>query len=282
MKKLILLGLAIAGLSSLAATCVIKNTALTEINNKATFGAEMDNETTVDILGHRYKVAFLDSSNNVLEVKTVDGCLRSLQAGNSDFFSATSTYDKDEATKTLQRLAPEDASFKIGTTADGNISIANVVVTRDNEDLVVTGRVTNNGPDDLEDVRVCAVVYNDNDEVSTTQRDNDTYDLDDDEAANFSITVKVADDRNDTDTVDLWVDGLNKDEGDKPTEPDSKLNNGVQECSNTPTRTPTNTGTIPATNTPTATNTAVPTNTGTVTPTSTNTSAATNTPATAC
>ena len=247
MKKLAFLVLALAGLTAFAATCRVLNVSLEEIDGDATFAGELKNETTVDILGHKFVVAFLDNDGNVIETKTVDGCLRSLQANSSDFFSAADTADDpDDVEVGLARLAL-DSTLKLGQTVNGDLTITDVEASRDGEDLTVSGNIKNDDDDDLEDVRACVVVFDDDGKVVVTLRDGDTEDLLSDEDYDFEITGKVPDDDNLVDNVSIWADATNADEDDDPTDPVEFDDVTVDEG----TVTPSPTGT--ATNTPTAT-----------------------------
>lgn len=248
-KRLAVLVLGIAALSAFAGTCVIKNTSLTEVNGKDHFGGEIRNETGANFLAHKVVVAFLDKNNNLLETKTVDGCLRSLQANSSDFFSAKSTKDPDDVTKTLSRI--DFPSLRVGDVVNGDLSLTDVDAVRDGETLTVTGTIESNENDDLENVRVCVVVYNDDNQVVVVQRDDDDYDMQDNDTQAFSVDVTVPDDDNDVDHVSVWVDATNADEDDTPTEPQVEDDIDVTEATSTPTSTGTATPT--ATNTPTAT-----------------------------
>lgn len=261
-RKLALLVLAAAGLAAFAGTCVFRNDATTDIGGDAVYGSEMRNETAANFLGHRFVVAFLDNDLKVIKVQTVDGCLRSLQAGASDFFSADSGENFNDVEVVLRRLAT-DSTLKVGETVAGELTFSNTDANRNGDSLVVTGRVKNTSGDDLEDVRVCAVVYNNNDDVSVVERDDTTYDLANNASANFSITLEVGDDNDDSDLVDLWADATNQDENDKVTSPESQLGINVDSCDTTapnatttatPTATPVAACTNP-TNTPTVTTT---------------------------
>ncbi len=269
MKKLALLALAGIGLIFIAATCVIKGATVTVIDGDVWYAAEMENETQADILNHRFAVGFIEGQSAVA-TKMVDGCLRSLQAGASDFFSASSGMGKSDVDTAVAQLA---GPLTFGEVVNGDIAFSNIVVTRNGKLLRVTGKITNNDNDDLDDARVCVVVRNADGDITVTKRDNDTYDLNSDAAANFSVDVAVPDDSSDVRKVDLWADATNADEGDDVTAPESKLGNSVAACGATPTRTPTRTPTAsptpkvpkgkPPTSTPTsgtltATNTAIP------------------------
>ena len=257
MKKWAILALGIAALASIAATCRITNISLTEVDDDMHFGAEMVNETEADILNHRYRVAFTDNSNGIAANVVVDGCLRSLQSGASDYFSADSNKSDSQVKAALARL---EGPLTFGQVVNGDLVISNVSAVRNGETLVVTGTVTNDDNDDLEDARVCIVVLNDSGNVVVVQRDNDNYDLDAGAAANFSVTLTVPNDVDDVEHVHVLVDATNTDEDDRVTEPQSRENVNVH------TATPTVTGT-PPTSTPTATATATHTATPTATPT---------------
>src|SRR6185295_3093246 len=105
----------------MAAGCQVINISLTSIDGHDVFAGELHNDSGANVLNHKIRVSFLDSSNNLVETKTVDGCLRSLQNGASDFFSTPSTLSDSSTATGLARMAniAEDSSFKVGTTVDG-------------------------------------------------------------------------------------------------------------------------------------------------------------------
>lgn len=283
-KKLAFLTMAAASIMFMAATCVTVGATVTEIDGDMHYAAEMQNETTANILNHKFAVGFIDASYGLATTKTVDGCLRSLQAGASDFFSADSNLSKTQVKTALSRLV---GPLTFGTTTNGEITISNIVITRNGDLLRVTGRITNTDVDDMLDVRACLVVRNTADDVVVTQRDNNLLDINGGNFDDFSVDVTVPDSTSTVKTVDVWADALNKDDSDQVTDPKSKLNNTVTVCAAT--NTPTNTA-VPSTATPTgsATPTATFTPTATTTPPATNTAVpatavpATATPQTAC
>ena len=126
MKKLALLALAGISLIFIAATCVIKGATVTVIDGDVWYAAEMENETQADILNHKFAVGFIEGQSAVA-TKTVDGCLRSLQAGASDFFSANSTLDENDVDTAVSRLV---GPLTFGEVVNGDIAFSNVVVTR--------------------------------------------------------------------------------------------------------------------------------------------------------
>ena len=259
-KRMLVLVPLVVGLAVLASGCVLL-TNFIKVGNTKYFSGEVHNSTVLDILEHNLTIQLLDSSNaTVGGVQTVPGCLRSWQAGTDTFFDASTT--NNSATKVIAKLKL-DSTFAVGETADGEIAISNLVITRDDTSLTVTGTIRNNDNDELEDARVCIVVRNDGNGVIRAVRDNDTFDLSENETANFSVTVTVTDDTDDVDSVDVHVDGV---EDDVPVAPESDENNAivVATATHTPTRTitpggptltPTPTRTATATATATATNT---------------------------
>jgi hypothetical protein len=250
MKRLIPLALlgAVAAIA-LGATCTIRNESLNKIGDHDTFAGELENESGVDILNHKMQVTFLNDSLAVVETRTIDGCLRSLQDGASDFFSVASTLPAADTDVALARLAglQEDPSFEIGTTEQANIAISDVTATRSGASLAVSGTVKNNDGDDLDDTIVCIVVYNDDDRVVTTVKDMSPGDLSVDESSAFSATIAVPEAASAVDHVDIWVDGL---EDDTPTGPISSKDHAVAAATGTPTTTGTATSTPTATPTP--------------------------------
>jgi hypothetical protein len=256
MKKLALLAIAGLGLVFMAQTCVILGATVVTVDDTVRYSAEMNNETAADILNHKFAVGFIEGGQAVA-TETVDGCLRSLQSGESNFFTADSDLESDEVDTAVSRLV---GPLTFGQVAQGDISFSNIDATfnEDTELVRVTGRITNDGNDELNNVRVCAVVRNEDGAITMVQHDNNEYDgFQEDDTQDFSVDVNVTDDADDADTVDVWVDGHNEDDDDKPTEPQSDLDNDIEVCEPTSTSTP-------VTNTPTATNTPG-------TPTATNT-----------
>lgn len=250
MKKWAFLALALVGLASIAATCRITNDARTEIDGDEHYGAEMVNETGANILNHRFRVAFIGNDNQILTNVVVDGCLRSMQAGESNFFSADSNRNPSQVKAVLARL---EGPLTFGDVVNGDIEISGISAVRTGESLVVTGTITNEDNDELENARVCVVVINDSGDIVVTARDNDTFNLDPDEAGNFSVTITVPNESDDVDRVEVLVDAINADEDDRVTEPQS-AGEDVRTATPTVTGTPlTSTATPTATLTPTAT-----------------------------
>jgi len=241
----------------MAQTCIVTNEDLTEINGHNSYGAELHNDSGVNILHHEFRVSFVNNTNTIVEFLPVDGCLRSLQNGTSDFYSATSSLPADRSVVGLSRMAnyEEDPDFLVGDVVPADFTISGVAASRSGETLAVSGTITNNESDVLEAPVACAVVYNNDGRVVTTGKSAELNDLSDGEADTFALTVPVPDDSSQVDHVDIWVDGLN--EG-TPVKPGSSVNHNVAIGTPTATSTATSTGT-PATST--STSTPIPTNT---------------------
>jgi hypothetical protein len=259
MKKIAVLVLALASLAAFAGTCVIRNVGETEIDGDLVYGAEMHNEIGVNILQHRFLVGFIDEDGEVVATKNATQCTRTLQANASNYYSADSGHDPDEIDVVLSRMVI-DSGLKIGTALDSDLKLSNVKAIRDGEDLRVTGNVENDGNDDYEDVIVCAVVFNDNDDVVVVQL-HAKFDLDGGDDQDFTITIPVTNKDDDSDHVSVFADAENADEDNALVEPVSKTDVNAVDCT---AKTATPTGTIAATDTATPTSTPV---TPTATPT---------------
>lgn len=247
MKRIIPLALlGIVALTAIAATCTIQNESLTTIGEHDTFGGELHNDSGVDVLSHKIRVSFLNSNNAVVETRTVQGCLRSLQDGTANFFSVASALDSDDTNIALARMAnlEEDPAFKVGGVVQGNVEVSGVTVTRTGTSIVIAGTIKNVDGDALDDPAACVVVYNDDNRVVITGRDL-LGDLAVDASGAFEVTLTVPDDADLVDHVNIWVDGL---EGGTPTGPESSEGHAV---------------TVVATTTPTATATSIPAPTAT-------------------
>ena len=100
------------------------NIALTTSAATTSFAGEINNEAGVNILQHKVRVTFLNSSNAVLETKTVDPCLRTLLNGGVNFFSAQSTKPRGLDDSEVAGAVNFDRTFKLDgrRRASGTIS----------------------------------------------------------------------------------------------------------------------------------------------------------------
>jgi hypothetical protein len=248
-KKLIVAAVfGLAGLAAFAGTCTITHLSLVKTDGThKTFGGQLDNSSGVDILQHNFLVAFIDGNNNLVETTTVEGCLRSVQDGKSDFFSATSTQPASNTMVGLARIV-FDSTFKVGPVAAGDVTISVTGVTRTGTSLVVTGTIKNNATNTLVEPHACVVVRDASDNVLIVKGDTGISDIAHNGTQSFSVTITVPDDTTAA-TADVWVDGLDGNSSGAPIAPESDLNNSVVVGTPTPTGTPV---------TPTVTNTAIP------------------------
>ncbi len=279
MKKFLVGGLfAVVGLAAFAGTCNVSHVGFNTIGSHDTAAGQVDNNSGVNILEHKFKVAFLNDNNDVVETKTINGCLRSLQDGSSDFFSTAASASAGDTTHSLSRLAnfSEDPSFKIGTTTSADLSVTTTNIARTGTSLKVAGTVKNNGDDLITSPAVCMVARDTDGNVLVVGKDDSLDDIDTGVTRTFSVTMTVPSSGTTPKTVDVYVDGID-DNNDKVIEPQSDLDNTVKTCG-----TATTTATANATETSAAaTSSSTPTDTATSTTipaAATNTPAATSTP----
>ena len=226
MKKWLALGvLGFAALAAFAGTCTIIRVNFVEIDGHDTYGAELKNDSGADFLQHNFVVAFINSSGTVVETKSVPGCLRTLQNGKSNWFSATSSLTPSSTDVALSRLA-FDSTLKVGTAETGDVTITITSITREGDELTVIGKIKNEDSDDLDDPVVCVVVRDTSGNVVKVFRDSGSGDLDEDDEYSFTLTFTVPDSTTEVDEVDVHVDGL---EDGVPTKPESDTANDVEE-----------------------------------------------------
>lgn len=224
MKKFLVMAVfGLAGLAAFAGTCVVTRISLVSTDGThKTFAGQLDNTSGVNILQHNFVVAFLDSGNNVLETKSVSGCLRSIPNGSSDYFSAVSISAASVVSTGLARVA-FDSTFRVGTTSSQNVSLTNVTANRNTtvtpSTLTVGGKITNNSGTALISPNVCIVVRTSLGNVLITATTS-TGDIAASGSTTFTSTITVPNDST-ASTVDIWVDGL--DSSSNPTTPQSFL-----------------------------------------------------------
>jgi hypothetical protein len=226
-KKWLALGvLTVAAFAAFAGSCVIVKIRLTEINGKDTFAAEMQNSSGADFLDHNYIVAFIDSGGAVVETKVVEGCLRTLQDGASDWFSADSSVSSSTTTAALARLS-FDAVLKVGEAETGDVTITIDTISREGDTLTVKGKIKNNDSDELFDPAVCVVIKDNSGNIVKVAKDKNINNLSDNEEDTFELNIKVPDSTTIVDEVDVHVDGLDDSSSGKPIKPESDTGNSV-------------------------------------------------------
>ena len=227
MKKFFVMAIfGLAGLASFAGTCTITWISLVSTDGThKTFAGQLDNTSGVNILQHNFIVAFLDSGNNVVETKSVAGCLRSVQNNQSDYFSAVSTSAASGISTGLARIA-FDSTFRVGTTSAQDVTISAITASRSTTTLTVKGTVKNNSSTKLFAPNACIVVRTSAGNVLITGVDSSMSDLIQNATDTFSVSITVPDNSS-ADSVDVWVDG--EDSAGNPTTPESDIDTAVNE-----------------------------------------------------
>lgn len=231
-KKLLAAGVVIAGILTVAGTCTIQKISLTTIGTNKVFAGAVQNDSGVDILDHNVLVAFIGTSNNLLETKTVQPCLRTLPNGKANYFSAQSSFSAASVKAGLARVN-FDSTFKVGTPASGSGTITNLTVNRGTTTLTVAGTFKNTDSTTLTAPNACAVVFDSSGNVVVVGLDQTMGDLSQNGSDTFSISLTVPDSTTTVSKVNVYVDGY-KDS--VPTLP-------VSSIGNTPSLTPTATAT---------------------------------------
>src|SRR5438874_666276 len=157
MKRLIIIGLALAAFASFAGTCTVMNVRITSFNSHKTLGGELQNTSGANLLQHNIRVTFFDNNNNIVETKITTGCLRSLQDGGSNFFSVQTSGTGSSVVSAISALA-YDSTLRSGTTVSGDATVSNVQINRNGTTLTITGTLKNNDTTTLASPAVCAVV----------------------------------------------------------------------------------------------------------------------------
>lgn len=239
-KRFLTAGLVVAAIVAFAGTCTIQHISLTTIGTNDVFAGEVHNDSGVSILQHNVIVAFIGTSNNLLETKTVQPCLRTLPTGGVNYFSAQSSFSAAQTSAGLARVN-FDSTFKVGTPATGSGTITNLKVSRSGTALTVTGTFQNLASTTLTSPNACAVVYNSSGNVVVVGIDETSMiDLVQNGSDNFTISLTVPDSTTTVDHVNVYVDGF---QNNVPTLPVSITGNAVVLGTPTPTVSPTPVGT---------------------------------------
>jgi hypothetical protein len=136
--------------------CAVLSTQLTWFAAGQTYAGEAHNYTGASVLSHDIDVQWLDASGNVLRTDHVQGCLRSLAPGNSDFFEATAPPDLDWAG--VRAVLSPRLSF--GEAPESGLLIRETSADRVGATLNVSVRLDLTDADFLSSPRACVVVRN--------------------------------------------------------------------------------------------------------------------------
>ncbi len=251
-RKWFLFGLPLIALVAvLASGCFVLGGTLFISGNDSVFvGLARNALKNAQVVEADVEVKFYDG-DTLLSTKVVRICTRTLQ---SDDGSATAPFkavlkNNKKADRVETRVL---ARLPLGKKDLPDLDVNNLNVAWIGSDFVITGDLENDG-DDLEDVKVCAAMLDDDGNVLNVGED-DVGDIDEDDDASFEITIKRD---SDAEEIQIWVDGEMNNDVTRPV----KGSKSVPNKTATPTRTPTPTNTPTPTSTPT--DTATPTETPT-------------------
>jgi hypothetical protein len=156
MKRLLVAALAIVGI--LAAGCIVRFGSLYTVSGTTHFVGLASNLSKVDVVDAEVQVVFLDSSNRVLDTKTVDPCTRTLQIGQNSPFEAVahSGVKANHVQTSVQWLT-------LGHKAVADLDVDHIVITKSGDtyhmgNLEVGGKA-------LYSINVCAAMFDKNGNV---------------------------------------------------------------------------------------------------------------------
>jgi hypothetical protein len=244
MKRLLVLALAITGI--LAAGCIVRFGTFNDDTNH--FVGLASNLSTVDVVAASVQVDFLNSSGTVVYTRNVSPCTRTLQKHMDSPVEATAPSSINAKT-TKETVRP--LTFGHKTVADLDVDEDDIEITATDDEVHIEGTV-DVGDDDLDDVHVCAALFDDDGDVIAVGDDNTSpSDIDSDDSGTFDVTIDTSDiDIDDIDEFELWVDAVTH----SPSDVTAPVVVGPDDFDDfTATPTPTGTPTPTSTPTPTAT-----------------------------
>ncbi len=237
MKRIIaVLAIVGLGLAGFAGACNLLNFSLTQVGANDIYGAQLQNNTGTNFLAHSFKTGFVDANGNLVDSRTgVSGCLRSWQNGASDYFSVTSTVG---AATTANAIGALDlgSPLIVGNTISTSSALSNVKAstpalsavgqTSATVSMTVSGTLKNNDSTTYAAPNICAVVFNNNNQVVLTQKQ--TFgDLGTGASTNFSMSVTVPNSSTSVSSVVVWADGLENNVPTTPISSSAPLNTGA-------------------------------------------------------
>jgi len=202
MKRLLVLALAITGI--LAAGCIVRFGTFNDDTNH--FVGLASNLSNVDVVAASVQVDFLNSSGAIVYTKNVSPCTRTLQKHMDSPVEATapSSINAKSVKTTVRPL-----TFGDKTVADLDVDEDNIEITTTDDEVHIEGTV-DVGDDDLDDVHVCAALFdNDGDVIAVGDDNTSPSDIDSDDSGTFDVTIDTSDiDIDDIDEFELWVDAV--------------------------------------------------------------------------
>jgi len=243
-RKLLIPLLALIGI--LAAGCIVRFGTFNDDTNQ--FVGLASNLTNVDVVAASVQVDFLNSSGSVVYTRNVSPCTRTLQKHMDSPVEATAPSSINART-TKETVRP--LTFGHKTVADLDVDEDDIEITTTADEVHIEGTV-DVGDDDLDDVHVCAALFdNDGDVIAVGDDDTSPSDIDSDNSGTFDVTIDTSDiDIDDIDQFELWVDALTHSPSDVTAPvvfgPDDFDDfSGTATPTPTPTSTPTPTATTP-------------------------------------
>jgi hypothetical protein len=204
MKRLLVLALAVTGV--LAAGCFVRFGTFIEDTNH--FVGLASNLTNVDVVAASVQVDFLSSSGTIVDTENVSPCTRTLQKQMNSPVEATAPSSINART-TKETVRP--LTFGHKTVADLDVDEHTIAITTsaDEKTTDITGTIHAN--EDLENVHVCAALFDNDGNVIAVGRDFSTTpgDIDDNHTGTFDVSVDTSDiDVGDIDQYELWFDAI--------------------------------------------------------------------------
>jgi hypothetical protein len=204
MKRLLVLALAITGI--LAAGCIVRFGTFNDDTNH--FVGLASNLTNVDVVAASVQVDFLNSSGSVVYTRNVSPCTRTLQKHMDSPVEATAPSSINART-TKETVKPLTFGHKTVADLDVDEDIIGITTTADEKETHITGSIDAN--EDLENVHVCAALFDNDGNVIAVGHDFSTTpgDIDDNDTGTFDVSVDTGDiDVGDIDQYELWFDAI--------------------------------------------------------------------------
>jgi hypothetical protein len=244
MKRLLVALLALIGI--LAGGCIVRFGTFNNDTNQ--FVGLASNLSTVDVVAASVQVDFLNRSGAIVYTANVSPCTRTLQK-HMDSPVEASAPSSINARTTQETVRP--LTFGHKDAADLDVDEDNIEITITDDEARIMGSIDAN--EDLENVHVCAALFDNDGNVIAVGHDFSTTpgDIDDNHTGTFDVSIDTGDiNVDDIDQFELWFDAI---AGNDVTAPVVVGPDDINDFTATPTPTPTGT---PA---PTATPTITPT-----------------------
>jgi len=202
MKRLLVLALAITGI--LAAGCIVRFGTFDDDTNQ--FVGLASNLTNVDVVAASVQVDFLNRSGAIVYTENVSPCTRTLQKHMDSPVEATAPSSIDART-TKETVRP--LTFGHKAVADLDVDEDDIEITITDDETHITGSIDAN--EDLENVHVCAALFDNDGNVIAVGKDFSTTpgDIDDNDTGTFDVSIDTGDiDVDDIDQFELWFDAI--------------------------------------------------------------------------